>query len=149
MNAFTRPLQASDYRQWSQLWQGYLMFYETSLSEYQTELTWGRLIDPQFGIHALVAEFEGELVGFAHYSFTHSTWAKNQDVYLEDLFVKPSVRGQGLGKLLILGLDVIAKSEGSREVYWETHNNNQAARKLYDSVGQLSEFVKYSRPVDY
>ena len=125
------------------------MFYETSLSEYQTELTWGRLIDPQFGIHALVAEFEGELVGFAHYSFTHSTWAKNQDVYLEDLFVKPSVRGQGLGKLLILGLDVIAKSEGSREVYWETHNNNQAARKLYDSVGQLSEFVKYSRPVDY
>lgn len=148
MNAFTRPLQASDYRQWNQLWQGYLVFYETSLPEGQTALTWGRLLGPEFGIHALVAEFEGKLVGFAHYSFTHSTWAENRDVYLEDLFVDSSVRGQGLGRLLITGLNDIAKSEGGRKVYWETHNENEAARKLYDSVGQLSDFVKYSRPVD-
>lgn len=124
------------------------MFYETSLSEGQTALTWGRLLDPQFGIHALVAEFEGQLVGFAHYSFTYSTWAENRNVYLEDLFVDSSVRGQGLGRLLITELNDIAKSEGGLEVYWETHKDNQVARKLYDSVGQLSDFVKYSRPVD-
>lgn len=148
MNAFTRSLQESDYDQWNQLWQGYLIFYKTTLSQQQTALTWGRLLDPQFGIHALVAELDGQVVGFAHYSFTHSTWAENRNVYLEDLFVDASARGQGLGRLLITSLNEIAKAEGGREVYWETHNENQVARKLYDSVGQLSEFVKYSRPVD-
>ncbi len=148
MNAFTRPLQASDYPEWTQLWQGYLTFYKTSLTEGQTALTWERLIDPQFGMHALVAELEGQIVGFAHYSFTHSTWNENRNVYLEDLFVDSSLRGQGLGLLLITGLDQIAKSEGGREVYWETHKNNKVARKLYDSVGKLSDFLKYSRPVD-
>ena len=148
MNAFTRPLQASDYPKWSHLWQGYLSFYKTSLTEGQTALTWERLIDHQFGMHALVAELEGQIVGFAHYSFTHSTWNENRNVYLEDLFVDSSLRGQGLGRLLITALDQIAKSEGGREVYWETHKNNQVARKLYDSVGKLSDFLKYSRPVD-
>lgn len=149
MTALTRPLQASDYPHWRELWQGYLTFYETSLSEDQTELTWVRLLDPKFGMHALVAELDGQLVGFAHYSFTHSTWAENRDVYLEDLFVNPSVRGQGLGRLLISELTEIAKTEGGRKVYWETHKDNQLARKFYDSVGKLSDFVKYSRPVNY
>lgn len=149
MNAFTRPLQASDYPNWNQLWQGYLSFYKTSLTEEQTALTWNRLVDPQFGIHALVAEFDGQIVGFAHYSLTHSTWNEHRNVYLEDLFIDSSLRGQGLGRLLITGLDQVAKSEGAREVYWETHKDNQVARKLYDSVGRLSDFVKYSRHVNY
>ena len=148
MNAFTRHLLPSDYPEWIQLWQGYLEFYQTTLPKGQTALTWERLLDPQFEIYALVAELEGQLVGIAHYSFTYSTWAEHRDIYLEDLFVTSSVRGQGVGRLLITELHEIAKSKGSRNVYWETHKDNQTARKLYDSVGQLSDFVKYSRQVD-
>ena len=55
------------------------------------------------------------------------------------------IGGQGVGKTLIMALSEIAKSEGSRRIYWETHRDNQTARRLYDSVGTLSEFVKYSR----
>lgn len=140
-----RPLIAADHPRWSVLWDGYLAFYETVLAPEQTELTWNRLQDPEFGMAGIVADLDGKVVGLAHYSFTHSTWSHSPDLYLEDLFVDPNARGQGVGKTLIMALSEIAKSEGSRRIYWETHRDNQTARRLYDSVGNLSEFVKYSR----
>ena len=148
MTAVIRPLQSSDRAQWDQLWQGYLTFYKHELSAEQTDLTWSRLVDEDYEMHSLVAELDGELVGLAHFSFTHSSWAQNRDLYLEDLFVSPNVRGQGFGKALILALAEIAREEGSRKVWWETQTNNLVARRLYDSVAELSDFVKYVRAVD-
>ena len=148
MSAKIRPLLANDYSRWIDLWAGYLDFYEADLAEEQTELTWGRLIDDEFEMHGLVAELDGELVGLAHFSFTHSSWAENRDLYLEDLFVSSNVRGQGFGNALILALDEVAREEGARKVWWETHKDNAVARRLYDSVAELSEFVKYTRAVD-
>ena len=147
MTAIIRSVAAGDRAGWDALWAGYLEFYKTELAPAQTELTWQRLLDDEHGLNGLVAEVDGQLVGLAHFSFTHSTWAENQDLYLEDLFVDPSVRGQGFGKALILTLDEIAREEGSRKVWWETQNHNATARKLYDSVAELSEFVKYVRPI--
>jgi GNAT superfamily N-acetyltransferase len=148
MTAVIRQIKPSDRSQWDALWQGYLTFYEQELTPDQTELTWQRLIDADFDMHGLVLELDGELVGLAHFSFTHSSWTVNRDLYLEDLFVSSSVRGQGLGKALILALDEVAREEGSRKVWWETHRDNQTARRLYDSVAELSDFVKYTREVD-
>jgi GNAT superfamily N-acetyltransferase len=148
MTAVIRPLKSSDRAQWDPLWQGYLTFYRHELSAEQTDLTWSRLVDDEYEMHSLVAELDGELVGLAHFSFTHSSWAQNRDLYLEDLFVSPNVRGQGFGKALILALDEVAREEGSRKVWWETQTNNHVARKLYDSVAELSDFVKFVRAVD-
>ena len=148
MTAIIRSVASGDRAGWDDLWAGYLEFYKTELSKEQTELTWQRLLDDKYGINGLVAEVEGELVGFAHFSFTHSTWAPAQDLYLEDLFVSSRVRGQGFGKALILRLGEIAGEVGSRKVWWETQSHNEVARRLYDSVGELSEFVKYVRTVD-
>ena len=148
MSAIIRTIKATDRTQWDVLWTGYLEFYESELTDEQTELTWGRLIDDQFEMHGLVAELDGELVGLAHFSFTHSSWAENRDLYLEDLFVSSTVRGQGFGNALILALDEVAREEGARKVWWETHKDNSVARRLYDSVAELSEFVKYTRAVD-
>ena len=147
-SAIIRPVRPSDLQQWDGLWQGYLTFYKETLSTQQTELTWARLIDDEYEMHGLVAELDGELVGLAHFSFTHSSWAENRDLYLEDLFVSPTVRGQGFGKALILALDEVAREEGARKVWWETHKDNATARRLYDSVGEISEFVRYTRSVD-
>jgi GNAT superfamily N-acetyltransferase len=148
VTAIIRSVAADDHGSWDALWAGYLEFYKTELAPEQTELTWQRLLDDEHGLNGLVAEVDGQLVGLAHFSFTHSTWAENQDLYLEDLFVDPSVRGQGIGKALILSLDEIAREEGSRKVWWETQNHNATARRLYDSVAELSEFVKYVRTID-
>ena len=148
MSAIIRPIRLSDREQWDGLWQGYLAFYKEELAPEQTELTWARLIDEDYEIHGFVAELDGELVGLAHFSFTNSTWSKNRDLYLEDLFVSTTVRGQGFGKALILALNNVAREEGSRRIWWETQVGNSVARKLYDSIGELTEFVKYIRYVD-
>lgn len=148
MTAIIRSIASSDRAGWDDLWAGYLEFYKTELTKEQTELTWQRLLDDKYGINGLVAEVDSKLVGFAHFSFTHSTWAEAQDLYLEDLFVSSNVRGQGFGKALILRLSEIAGEVGSRKVWWETQSHNEVARRLYDSVGELTEFVKYVRSVD-
>jgi GNAT superfamily N-acetyltransferase len=148
VTAVIRAVALGDRAGWDVLWAGYLEFYKTELTQAQTELTWQRLLDDEHGLNGLVAEVDGRLVGLAHFSFTHSTWAENQDLYLEDLFVDISVRGQGFGKALILSLDDIAREEGSRKVWWETQNHNATARRLYDTVAELSEFVKYVRNID-
>lgn len=148
MSAIIRPVRASDREQWEGLWQGYLDFYKHELTDEQTDLSWARLIDEDYELHGLVAELDGELVGLAHFSFTNSTWSRNRDLYLEDLFVSTTVRGQGFGKALILALDDVAREEGSRRIWWETQAGNAVARRLYDSVAELSDFVKYTRPID-
>jgi GNAT superfamily N-acetyltransferase len=142
-----RPLELRDADEWNILWAGYLEFYEAEITKEQTHLTWQRLNEPSFDMHGLVAELDGEVVGIAHYSFTYSTWTKAPHLYLEDLFVDPEHRGNGIGKELILALEEPAKARGSEKIYWETHKDNKVARSLYEGIAELSEFLTYSREV--
>jgi GNAT superfamily N-acetyltransferase len=142
-----RPLELKDADEWHILWAGYLEFYETEITKEQTQLTWQRLNDASFDMHGLVAELDGKVVGIAHYSFTYSSWAASPHLYLEDLFVDPEHRGNGIGKKLILALEEPAKARGSEKIYWETHKDNKVARSLYEGIAELSEFVTYNREV--
>jgi GNAT superfamily N-acetyltransferase len=139
----TRPLEASDKPSWDPLWQGYLKFYKTQLSDEQSELTWNRLLDPNFNLYCLVAEVDGAIKGITHYSFQNSTWAPKNYCYLEDLFVEPSLRGGGIGRLLIDSVKKIAEGAGSSRLYWNTDATNETARKLYDSYELESGKVQY------
>ena len=140
-----RPLNKSDYAQWRELWDQYLVFYEHVLEESQTQLTFQRLTDQEPEIHGLVLEVDGVVLGFSHSSFTSSTWAQNKDLYLEDLFVDPSQRGKGYGRALIEATAEFAKQRGSRKLYWQTHRNNQTAQQLYQNLAKISEFVIYEK----
>ena len=146
--SLVRELTDSDRSQWDPLWQGYLQFYETKLSQEQSELTWKRLLDPTYNLHCLVAVLEGKIEGITHYSFQTSTWAPNSYVYLEDLFVSPNVRGKGLGRLLIDAVKDIAISNKSSRLYWNTDATNETARKLYDSYSLESGKVQYRIPLN-
>jgi ribosomal protein S18 acetylase RimI-like enzyme len=139
----SRALSAPDYDRWLVLWHQYLEFYKHELSVEQTTLTFERLINPDTGFHALVIEQGGQIVGFAHFSFTNSTWSANNDCYLEDLFVDPAFRGMGLGRELINSVKEIAKTQGSRRLYWFTHKDNQTAQRLYDSLAKQNDFLTY------
>ncbi len=147
MASTIRFIQPEDRAQWLDLWAGYLDFYEQKLSHEQTELTWQRLLDESYEIFGFVAVDGEEIMGFANFSFTHSTWSRNRDVYLEDLFVAPRSRKTGIGKTLIFHVADFARESGATKVTWVTHRDNETARRLYDSIGELSEFVNYSMPV--
>jgi ribosomal protein S18 acetylase RimI-like enzyme len=138
-----RPLSASDKSSWDPLWQGYLKFYETQLTDEQSELTWQRLLDPDFNLFCLVVEVDGAIQGLTHYSFQNSTWAAKNYCYLEDLYVEPTLRGGGVGRSLIDAVREIAERAGSSRLYWNTDSTNETARKLYDSYELESGKVQY------
>ena len=141
-----RPATESDRRQWDPLWQGYLQFYESSLTAAVTDLLWQRIMDPAHEIQCRVAETgDGNLLGLVHF-FPHAhSWYAAPVCYLNDLFVLPGIRGGGIGKLLIDAVVAEAKLQGWSEVYWHTQSHNSVARGLYDKMtGGTDGFVNYS-----
>lgn len=80
---------------------------------------------------SLVAEVEGEIVGFALYYTSYSTW-KGPCLYLEDLFVLPEFRSTGLGSKLFDELVAMAKSSGVARMDWQVLNWNQPAIDFYE-----------------
>jgi GNAT superfamily N-acetyltransferase len=139
----TRPLQANDYDAWLPLWQGYVAFYESTVSDAQTALTWQRLLDPAYNINGLAAVQDGTVIGFTHYLFHPATWAQGDYCYLEDLFVNPTVRGSGAGRALIEGVKQAALAKGAAKLYWLTQTHNATARILYDAVATDTGFMHY------
>ena len=141
-----RAAQASDREQWDSLWQGYLKFYESSLPAQVTDLLWQRIHDPADEIECRVAATDdGRLAGLVHF-FPHAhTWYANPVCYLNDLFVRPEIRGAGIGEKLIATVIEEARERGWAEVYWHTQNDNGVARGLYDKVtGGTDGFVNYT-----
>jgi GNAT superfamily N-acetyltransferase len=65
--------------------------------------------------------------------------------YLQDLYVVPETRGQGLGAALINHVYAAADERGAAEVYWHTQEFNATARRLYDRIGRLTPFIQYRR----
>ena len=131
------------------LWDGYNAFYrrhgDLSLPLEVTLTTWGRFFDAHEPMRALVAELAGEVVGLAHYLFHRSTISVQPVCYLQDLFVLEEARGQGVADAIISGLCDRVRGLGITRVYWQTHETNLTARRLYDRVAEQSGFIVYRR----
>jgi GNAT superfamily N-acetyltransferase len=140
-----RPLEDEDRARWDVLARAYKAFYLTDLPDAAYDLTWQRL-RLRDGIHGLGAHMEGRLVGITHYLFHTGIWSARA-CYLEDLFVEPACRGQGVARALIEAVAASAREHGSPRLYWLTHESNATARALYDKVANASGFIEYEYPV--
>ncbi len=144
MTLVVRPLAARDEAAWRRLWSDYLKFYKTPLPTRVTDALFQRLLagQPHF---ARVAEKDGAVIGFVHALPHASTWSLDGYCYLEDLFVEVSARGTGAGRALIEAVYQEADARGLKRVYWNTETGNRTARRLYDRLASLSDFVQYRR----
>jgi GNAT superfamily N-acetyltransferase len=144
-----RFVARQDYEQWLALWDGYNAFYgragATALAPEITAMTWARFFDADEPVHGLVAENGGRLLGLTHYLFHRSTTAIEPTCYLQDLFTSPGARGKGVGRALVNGVYQQARLAGSPRVYWQTHQTNLTAMRLYDEVAEHSGFVVYRK----
>ena len=144
-----RPIAVSDFEAWLPLWNGYNQFYgrsgPTALAHDITRMTWSRFFDAYEPVHALVAESEGALLGMTHYLFHRSTTRIAPTCYLQDLFTTESPRGRGVGRALIEAVYERARLAGATRVYWQTHETNTTAMKLYDKVAERSGFLVYGK----
>ena len=65
--------------------------------------------------------------------------------YLQDLFTEEAARGGGVGRALIEAVYERARAAGLKRVYWQTHETNATAMRLYDGVAERSGFVVYRK----
>ncbi len=151
INLSIRPIALQDYDQWLPLWEVYNTFYgrsgETALPSHVTQMTWSRFFDAYEPVHALVAENDGRLLGLVHYIFHRTTTAIGPNCYLQDLFTTEEARGKGIARALINGVHERAKLAGAARLYWQTHETNATAMRLYDKVAEKSGFIVYRMPV--
>jgi GNAT superfamily N-acetyltransferase len=83
----------------------------------------------------LLALANGEAVGFAVYFHNFSTWLGRPGLYLEDLFVRPAVRGKGYGRALLKRLAKIAQERSCGRMEWAVLDWNDPAIQFYCKLG--------------
>jgi GNAT superfamily N-acetyltransferase len=98
------------------------------------------LFGPRPAAEAAIVEVAGEAVGFALWFSTFSTFMGQPGIYLEDVFVRPDYRGQGIGKALLAMLARLAVERGCGKLNWSVLSWNEPAIGFYRAVG--------ARPVD-
>lgn len=147
MSLRVRRLEEKDKPAWLRLFRGYIEFYQARVDDDVIATTWQRLMDGATDFHiALVAvDAEDRPVGLAHILFHRSTWSPTWYCYLEDLFVDPKKRLQGVGRALIEATYEEADARGCTRSYWATQEFNYRARMLYDKLAVKSPFVQYRR----
>ena len=85
--------------------------------------------------HVLIGREDSEPVAFAVYFFNFSTWLGRAGLYLEDLFVRPELRGKGYGRALLVRLAQIAAERGCGRMEWAVLDWNDPAIQFYKKLG--------------
>ena len=87
----------------------------------------------------LIAEHDGQPAGFALFFHNYSTFLARPGIYLEDLYVRPELRGHGIGKALLARLAALAVERKCGRLEWAVLNWNESAIQFYRSLGALPQ----------
>lgn len=85
----------------------------------------------------IIGEYDGEPVGFALFFHNFSTFLGRPGIYLEDLYVKPEMRGKGFGITLLAFLAKLAKERNCGRFEWWCLDWNEPSIKFYKSIGAV------------
>jgi GNAT superfamily N-acetyltransferase len=125
---------------------GTILLFIQHLAEYEklsheVEATEEKLHETLFGknpcAEVVLAELEGEPVGFMLFFSNYSTFLAKPGIYLEDLFVLPEHRGKGYGKILLSYLAEIAVERGCGRLEWAVLDWNEPSIQFYKSLGAV------------
>jgi GNAT superfamily N-acetyltransferase len=93
------------------------------------------LFGPSPGAEVVIADADGQPVGFALFFHNFSTFVGKRGIYLEDLFVKPAWRGKGVGRRLLVRLAQLAVERNCGRLEWAVLDWNEPAIRFYRGLG--------------
>ena len=93
------------------------------------------LFGPAPKVFCTIAEWDGGPAGFALWFYTFSTFLGRHGIWLEDLFVRPELRGRGIGKALLKALAERCVTEGLGRLEWAVLDWNEPSIRFYRSLG--------------
>jgi GNAT superfamily N-acetyltransferase len=131
-----RPARAQDIALLLELF-GELAEYEHL--EHELHATEEQLAEALFGPHpaaeALIAELDAQALGYALFFPTFSSFLASTGVWLEDLFVRPSSRGEGVGRALLAAVAARVRERGGERLEWAALDWNELALGFYRRIG--------------
>ena len=106
---------------------------------HEVEATEADIADALFGANPRlfcdIAAWDGEPAGFAVWFVNFSTFSGRHGIYLEDLFVRPALRGKGIGKALLTHLAKHCIANGWSRLQWAVLDWNTPSIEFYKSLG--------------
>lgn len=137
-------LSAEDREQWQRLYYGYADFYQVPMDQTILDTVWSWIFDDTQAFYALIAKDDtGTALGLMHYRAMLSPLRGATVGFLDDLYVDPTMRGEGVAELLFTGLSEAAKDRGWPLVRWITAENNYRARSVYDKLATKTQWQTY------
>ncbi len=95
-----------------------------------------------FGEHpcgeVVIGEFQGKPVGYALFFHNFSTFTGRPGIYLEDIYVKPEMRGRGYGKCLLTFVARLAIERKCTRMEWSVLDWNEPSIRFYRSLGAVA-----------
>jgi ribosomal protein S18 acetylase RimI-like enzyme len=118
----------------------YQRFYEVEeIGDERNRAFFSRFLAPSEDGLLLGAWRDGELLGYACLYWTFTSLVPAEIVLMNDLYVRPETRGEGIGRALIEASAAIARDRGAHHLQWVTAPDNETAQRLYDSTGAHRE----------
>jgi GNAT superfamily N-acetyltransferase len=123
----------------------YQRFYEVEeIDEERNRSFFARFIAPSDDGMLLAAWRDEDLTGYACLYWTFTSLVPAETVLMNDLFVDPAARGQGIGRALIEASAAAARNRGAHRLEWATAPGNKTAQHLYDSTGaKRTTWIEY------
>ncbi|MEO7911676.1 MAG: GNAT family N-acetyltransferase [Roseiflexaceae bacterium] len=113
----------------------YQRFYKAEPEQTRNRAHFGRLLaDHDAGIQFVALGDDDQALGFATLYFPLGSVTPGVACLMNDLFVVPETRSQGIGRALILHCLSYAKAHGFAKIHWQTALDNHTAQRLYDSL---------------
>ena len=138
-----RDVMESDFREWRDLYLGYLEFYKVEPKEENLRKTFDWILSDESIQQGFLVESEGQLVALAHFQIQPNPLRAEQRMYLNDLYIRPSFRGKGLVELIIEALKNRCVECGISDLRWLTSHDNYRARAAYDRHAKPIGFLTY------
>lgn len=139
-----RPLEPHDFPNWLPLWDGNNMGQR---NEAVTTETWSRLMNPDFPVFGLCALSKGAMAGLVHYVLHPTTGSIAMAAYMQDVYVDPAFRQQGIARQMVEELVALGRGEKWSRLYWLADAENEAAQALYKRIGVKMNFNLFIQPL--
>lgn len=144
MSISVQQLTQEDRADWERLYHGYAEFYKVPMNGEILDTVWSWIFDEANPFYCLCARNEnGVLTGIMHYREMPSPLRGKKVGFLDDLFVDPACRGQGIVGALFDALKEECKKHNWPLIRWITAEDNYRGRAVYDRLSDKTHWVTY------
>lgn len=144
MTIAIQPPAQADRDDWERLYRDYADFYQVPMNDRILQTVWQWIFDPDTAFYCIMARDAGDAAaGLMHFRPMLSPLRGTMVGFLDDLFVEPAARGQGVVERLFEELAAQGRHHEWPVIRWITRDNNYRARSVYDRVATRTDWITY------